>query len=78
MTAVLDEAGVKHVVSDGIENLSRDRQYALCDIMVIAATPRGSTFTHPARNWDFSDVDEDAIPNCIACVAAVREAIEDP
>lgn len=78
MTAVKDETGVLHVVSDGVENLPRDRQYALCDIMVIMRVRRGSTFTHPARDWDVSDVDEDAIPNCITCVAAVREAIEDP
>jgi hypothetical protein len=78
MTAVKDEAGVLHVVSDGIDGMSRDRQYALCDIMVCANVKRGSTYVPPERNWDFSDVDEGAIPNCIACVAAVREAIEDP
>jgi len=78
MTAVQDEAGVKHVVSDGIDGMSRDRQYALCDIMKCASVKRGSTYIPPERNWDFSDVDEDAVPNCIACVAAVREAIEDP
>ncbi len=78
MTAVKDETGISHIVSDGVDALPRNRQYALCDIVKIMNVRRGSTYTPPERDWDLSDVDEDAIPNCLACVVAVRKAVRDP
>lgn len=77
MSALRDASGVFHAVSDGIDGMSRSRLYALCDIMTCAKVPRGSTYNPPSVNWAPADVEEDAIPNCLRCVVAIRDAIKE-
>lgn len=77
MSALRDSSGVMHAVSDGIDGMSPSRLYALCDIMACVMVPRGSTYNLPAINWAHADVEEDAIPNCLRCVVAIRAAIKD-